>query len=66
MKIVVSEMPETPKDCMFSEKVSGREELYACTLRPYIEEAEGKPKCLCKNTGRCDRLSTIRNEHTFL
>lgn len=66
MKIVVDKMPETPRDCLFSEQVQNRAGVYACTLRPYIEEAGCKPKCLCKNTGECDRLSTIRNEHMFL
>ena len=66
MKIVVDKIPETPKDCLFSEQVQNRVGEYVCKLRPYIEEAEGKSKCLCKNTGRCDRLSTIIEEHMFL
>lgn len=56
MKIVVDKMPETPKDCLFSELSPGF--AYMCKLE--------KPKCVCKNTGKCNKLSTIRNEHMFL
>ena len=34
MKVLVNEMPETPKDCLFSElDLRSREPLYVCTLR---------------------------------
>ncbi len=58
MQIIVTEMPENPRACMFSEwnhKVG----CYVCRLRPYIYEAEGKPTCLCKTTATCDRLIPI-------
>lgn len=56
MKIIVTEMPKTPRDCMFSQR---RRDAggYVCQLRPYIYEAEGKPVCLCKTTANCDRLT---------
>ena len=60
MKIVVDKMPEEVRDCFFSKLIKkdrySDEELYACTLRPYIEEAEGKPCCICKSVDKCDRL----------
>ena len=61
MKILVDEMPESPKACPFSEKrrVGPYDEIYCCTLRPYIEEAGGKPRCLCKRVETCDRLLPV-------
>lgn len=54
MKIVVDKMPETPKDCMFSESIVVG--TYACMLRPYIDKVKCKPSCLCKDVTKCDRL----------
>lgn len=54
MKIIVDKLPESPRDCLFSKR---HVELgYICQLRPYIEEAQAKPFCLCKNVENCDRL----------
>ena len=57
MKIVVDKLPETPKDCLFSEKTIYNN--YACTLRPYIEKMNIKPKCICKSVDECDCLVFI-------
>lgn len=63
MKIFVDEMPEEPRDCPFSERRQvGPHRVYVCTLRPYIEEAEGKPRCLCKRVELCDRLLPVNAE----
>ena len=59
MKIVVDKLPETPRDCLFSELVPHYVGVYGCTLRPYIEKVDGKPKCLCKSVDKCDRLKEI-------
>lgn len=60
MKILVDEMPESPKACPFSEfRRVGPHEIYCCTLRPYIEEADGKPRVWCKCVETCDRLIPI-------
>ena len=56
MRIVVDKLPETPKDCLFSESVPHTEGVYSCTLKPYIEKVDCKPRCLCKSTDKCDRL----------
>lgn len=56
MKIIVDKMPETPKECMFSELIPHAMGVYNCSLRPYIEKIDSKPKCLCKNVDKCDRL----------
>lgn len=60
MKVVVSKLPKEPKDCLFSEYVVIGD-FYVCTLRQYIAEAdEGgsgyKPKCICKDCSKCDKL----------
>lgn len=57
MKIIIDKMPETPRDCIFSESISTGG--YVCTLRPYIEKIQNKPKCLCKDIKHCDRLKEI-------
>ena len=56
MKLVVDKLPETPKDCLFSELIPYSVGVYACTLRSYIEKVDGKPKCLCKCVDKCDKL----------
>lgn len=53
MKIVVDKLPESPKQCPFSEVTH---QGYGCTLRPYIEHINHKPKCICKDVKYCDRL----------
>ena len=59
MKIIVDKFPETPRDCLFSELVPHSVNVYNCTLRPYIEKIDSKPKCLCKNVDKCDCLVFI-------
>lgn len=60
MKIIVDEMPESPRDCPFSERrEAGPHRVYVCNLRPYIEEAGEKPRCLCKNVENCERLQPL-------
>lgn len=59
MKVVVTERPETPRDCIFSERSTSG--YYVCTLRPYIPEAGCSPKCICKSTSSCDRLITLED-----
>lgn len=56
MKIMVDKLPETPKDCMFSEVTHVG---YVCTLRPFIDKVQHKPKCICKDIKFCDRLKEI-------
>lgn len=56
MKILVDKLPETPKDCLFSETTSIG---YICVLRPYIEKIRHKPKCVCKSVEHCDRLKEL-------
>lgn len=63
MRILVTEMPETPRDCLFS-KLEIRGDFYVCTLREYIEEADErdngyKPKCVCKNVSNCSHLKVV-------
>ena len=63
MKILVDKMPESPEACPFSERRRvGPHEVWTCTLRPYIEEAGGKPRCLCKSVETCDRLQPFNTE----
>ena len=60
MKIYVDSYPESPRDCLFS-KLEPRGDFYVCTLREYIEEADDrnngyKPKCICKDVSKCEKL----------
>lgn len=55
MKIIVDELPETPRDCPFS-LLDLRCNMYVCQLRPFREEAGGKPRCVCKSVVNCDQL----------
>ena len=63
MRIVVDRMHDTPRDCLFSEKVTVHgDTFYRCMLRPYIEEADRndngyKPMCVCRNTSNCNNLA---------
>ena len=57
MKIVVDKLPETPRDCLFSELTIHN--MYVCMLRPYIEKVDNKPKCICKSVDKCDILKEI-------
>ena len=63
MRIVVDRMPDTPRDCLFSEKITVHgDTFYRCTLRPYIEDADirsggYKPLCVCRNTSNCNNLA---------
>ena len=64
MKVLVTEMPETPRDCIFSQ-LDLRCRLYVCTLREYIPEADErdtgyKPTCLCKDCSKCDKLEVLK------
>ena len=63
MKILVTKMPQEPKDCLFSEFVGLRGGFYVCTLKEYIPEAsryEGcKPKCVCRGSNMCNRLEVL-------
>ena len=56
MKIVVDKLPETPRDCLFSERIPHAVGVYGCTLRGHIEKVDGKPKCICKDVKYCDKL----------
>lgn len=66
MKVLVTEMPEIPKDCLFSElDVRGGSDFYVCNLREYIPEADYKdngykPRCICKSCGKCDKLEVLK------
>ena len=62
MKILVNEMPQEPKDCLFSE-YELRGEFYVCKLRQYIPEADRtgsgyKPRCIC-NCSNCENLEVL-------
>lgn len=64
MKVVVTEMPKEPKECLFSE-LDVRCGLYICTLREYIPKADVrdngyKPKCLCKHCETCNCLEVLK------
>lgn len=65
MKVLVTEKPETPKDCLFSELDLRSKELYVCTLREYIPEADSrdvgyKPICICRDCSKCDKLEVLK------
>lgn len=66
MKILVNEMPETPKDCLFSQlDLRGGKDFYVCTLRAYIPEADikengYKPSCVCRNCSKCNMLEVLK------
>ena len=59
MKIIVDKLPETPRDCLFSQEIENHAGMYGCTLRPYIEKVDGKPNCICKSVNKCDCLVFI-------
>ena len=64
MKVLVNEMPQEPKDCLFSE-FEPRGGIYVCTLREYIPEADErgsgyKPRCICKSCDKCEKLEVLR------
>ena len=66
MKILISRMPETPKECLFSElDIRGGKEFYVCNLRDYIPEADDriigyKPKCVCRDCKKCTKLEVLK------
>ena len=66
MKLVVTEMPDTPRDCLFSERdVRGGRDFYVCNLRGYIPEADEldngyKPRCVCRGCSKCDKLEVLK------
>ena len=62
MKIVVDRLPESPRDCPFS--VHDVEYGYICQLRPYIDKAKAKPKCLCTSVMHCDLLIELEEAKT--
>lgn len=60
MKVVVTELPSTPRDCLFS-KLDPSGQFYVCGLRGYIPKADKedigyKPECICRNTKLCSHL----------
>lgn len=60
MKIVVDELPKSPKECAFSKRHD--EVGYICTLRPYIKQIGSKTICVCKSVDvgvHCDQLITF-------
>ena len=64
MKVLVTEMPREPKDCLFS--VDPRCGFYVYTLREYIPEADEKdigykPTCVCKDCSKCSKLE-VQND----
>ena len=61
MKIIVDKLPETPRDCLFSELIPHSVGVYGCTLRGYIEKLDSKPRCLCKSVDKCNNLKEIKN-----
>lgn len=66
MKVVVTEMPKTPRDCLFSElDLRGGKDFYVCTLREYIPKADErdngyKPICVCKSCDKCEKLEVLK------
>ena len=66
MKILVDELPKEPKDCVFS-VLEIRGGTYTCTLRQYLPEADErgsgyKPRCICKDCGKCDKLQAATHQ----
>lgn len=64
MKVLVNEMPQEPRDCLFSE-LDLRGRIYVCNLREYIPEADErdidyKPRCICKDCSKCDKLEVLK------
>lgn len=62
MKIIVDEMPETPRDCLFSEEKRLGDNFtgYICTLRFDIPGKKPKnTQCLCKDTKFCECLQEL-------
>lgn len=66
MKVLVTEIPREPKDCLFSEHdPRGGRDFYVCTLREYIPEADErdtgyKPKCICRSCETCKKLEVMK------
>lgn len=66
MKVLVTEMPETPRDCLFSQlDLRGGKDFYVCTLREYIPKADErdngyKPICVCKSCDKCEKLEVLK------
>lgn len=60
MKIIVTSMPDTPKQCLFSEEnlMMGLE-TYICTLKQDIPGKHKNSPCICKDTKRCECLITL-------
>ena len=65
MKILVDKLPESPRDCLFSETLgTGKYTGYYCILKMYIARADYlnrgyKPKCLCRNVTNCPHLKEV-------
>ena len=64
MKVLVTEMPREPKDCLFS-YFYPKSGLYICTLREYIPEADKrdtgyKPSCVCRDCDKCSKLEVLK------
>ena len=55
MKIIVDEMPNTPKECLFAER--NVEIGYVCSLRGLNPDGK-RTRCICKPEN-CDRLTTL-------
>ena len=66
MKVLVTEMPQEPKDCLFSElDPRGGSYFYVCTLREYLPLADEKdmgykPRCVCKDCSKCSKLEVLK------
>lgn len=65
MKVIVTEMPETPRECLFSEFAAYGDGYYVCNLREYIPKADErnrgyKPKCICKDCSKCTLLEVLK------
>lgn len=63
MRIIVDELPKTPRECIFSRvKYFGDKAIYICGLHQYIPEADKKddgykPECICKSVSSCNLLA---------
>lgn len=67
MKIIVDKLPETPRECLFSQHHC--EYGYLCMLRPLVKSGEyrtpRKPLTRCESVGDCECLIEVeggRNE----
>lgn len=63
MKIIVDKMPETPRECLFSQRHC--EYGYLCNLRPLVNDGvhlrPTKPRIRCESVGDCDCLIELED-----